>query len=116
MLRNDGKYIIYIIKHLWKDDSTNEWARSGECTNWIPHGKQHKHIKDIFKPFSASGVCWQMTGVHGSFHKNDAIKILDHISKWNPGHRYKICKVTINQVTKTIAEKKFEVIDNRSTI
>ena len=109
MLRTDGKYKIYIIMHKYKDEG--EWSRSGECTQWIPkkvvRGKNYDKVKEVFAPFSASGECWQWTGVHGSYKKRDAVKIMDLISEWTPGHRFRVCEVTIDQKTTTIAEKKF---------
>jgi len=109
MLRTDGKYKIYIIKHRYND--SGEWARSGDCTQWIPrkvvNGKNFKKVQQIFNPFKAGGECWQQTGVHGSYKKRDAVKIMDLISEWKPGHRFRVCEVEIDQKTTTIAEKKF---------
>ncbi len=112
MIRNDGKYKIYIIKHLYKD-KPGEWGGSGDCQQFIP--KEIGTVKwdkltyndGIFSPFTASGKCWQQTGTHGSFVKRDAIKILDKISEWKPEHRFKVCRVSINQVTEDVVEKKY---------
>jgi len=116
MLRRDGNYRIYIIKHLWKDNPKNEWSNSGDCGQWFAKAfpanmdkrdKFYKKYKDIFNPFQASGECWQMTGVHGSFVKADALIIIDKISEWNPVHRFRVCAVDIKQKTEHIMEFKF---------
>jgi len=115
-LRRDGKYEIYIIKHLWKDDPTKDWGNSGDCCQWIPKEIMRKHGNDlvygegIFVPFGANGECWQRTGINGSYIKEDAIKILDRIAEWNPDHRFKVCKLVIDQVTKDVVEKKYAAV------
>ena len=111
-LRKDGKYKIYIIKHLWKDDPTKDWSNSGSCTQWIPKEIVRTHhdelvYRGIFRSFTANGRCWQITGVHGSFIEEDAINILNVISKWNSDHRFKVCRLLIDQVTEDVAEKKY---------
>jgi len=105
---SDGKFKIYIIKHLYKDKGKC-WDNSGQCRQFIPKdliGGYNKHRK-LFDPFSASGSCWQKTGIHGSFVKRDAIRILDKISEWKPEHRFKVCRLLLNQVTEDVVEKKY---------
>jgi hypothetical protein len=115
-LRKDGNYKIYIIKHLWKDDLDYAWSCSGDCCQWIPKEilrKFHDELvygEGIFASFGANGSCWQRTGIFGSYIKKDAIKILDRISEWNPDHRFKVCKLVIEQTTNDVVEKKYEVI------
>jgi len=107
---NDGKFKIYIIKHLYKDDPDREWDDSGECRHFIPKNCSLSNFKKYIKvidPFRASGACWQKTGIYGSFVKRDAIKILDKISEWNPEHRFKVCRLLLNQVTEDVVEKKY---------
>jgi len=113
MLRNDGLYKIYIIKHLYKDDPKHEWTHSGDCTQFIPREimrESHDELvyRGVFRHFTANGTCWQRTGVHGSFVEEDAVKILDEISKWKSGHRFRVCKVIVDQITETVVEKKYE--------
>ncbi len=89
--RTDGKYKIYIIKHLYKD-KPGDWGDSGDCCHWIPKEiirKSHDELiyNGIFKPFTANGKCWQSTGIHGSYVKRDAVRILDKISEWNPHYK-----------------------------
>ena len=114
-LRTDGKYKIYIIKHLYNSKSNFEWDNSGDCRHFIPrtilwdYNKQQLENK-IFDKFTACGKCWQKTGVCGSFAKRDAIKILNKIAKWNPQHRFKVCVLYIDQTTEDIIEKKYAQI------
>ena len=112
--RTDGKYIIYIIKHLYKD-KPGDWGDSGDCCHWIPKKiirEKHDELvyNGIFKSFTANGRCWQTTGIHGSFIKRDAIRILDKISEWNPQHRFKVCRLRLNQVTEDVYEKKYATV------
>ena len=115
-LRTDGKYKIYIIKHLYNDDPTNEWGESGDCRQFIPKSIRHDYNLDktalikIFNNFTACGDCWQKTGISGSFVKIDAINILDKISKWRPEHRFKVCVLFIDQITEDVVEKKYAQI------
>lgn len=107
---NDGKYKIYIIKHLYQDKG--EWAGSGECSQFIPKIKGNPILdrfafNKLFGPFTASGDCWQKTGIHGSFVKRDAIKIMENIAEWRPEHRFKVCRLLINQVTEDVVEVKY---------
>jgi len=103
---NDGNYKIYIIKHLYKDKPENKWDDSGDCRRFVYATRYVKYI-NIFNPFTASGKCWQKTGIYGSFVKRDAIKILDKIAQWNPEHRFKVCRLLLNQVTEDVVEKKY---------
>ncbi len=115
MLRNDGEYRFYIIKHKYK--KKGEWADSGECRQWLFRKKMNinerrdlvkKHDKN-FIPFSASGRCWQETGVHGAYHKMDALKILNIITDLNPEHTFAIFVVNIKQTTDFITQMVCEI-------
>ena len=46
-------------------------------------------------------------GIHGSFHRIDAIRIMDQIAQWNPDHRFRVCMVKINQETIQLAEASY---------
>ena len=111
MLRNDGKYKFYIIKH--KYNKEGEWKHSGECRQWLDRlGKDdfHTRIKNIetydkvFDPFTACGDCWQQTGCHGSYNKMDAIKILDVVTQLNPEHDFAVFVVNVEQSTDFITQ------------
>lgn len=110
MLRNDGEYKFYIIKHKYK--KKGEWAGSGDCRQWlsrkdITYDEQikifEKHDKTL-TPFTACGDCWQQTGVSGSYDKKDALKILTIISDLNPEHTFGVFSVTVKQKTSMVAQ------------
>ena len=111
---NDGNFKIYIIKHLYKDEIERGWDGSGSCEQFYLKDVVRRHFdkrfKNIFRPFTASGNCWQQTGIHGSFVNRDAVKILDKISEWNPQHRFKVCRLLLNQVTEDVVEKKYATV------
>ncbi len=115
MLRNDGDYRFYIIKHKYK--KKGEWADSGDCWHWVVRQDMNidiridlheKHVKDL-TPFSSSGRCWQETGVHGAYHKMDALKILNIITDLNPEHTFAIFVVNIKQTTDFITQMVCEI-------
>ena len=112
MLRNDGNYFIYIIKHLYKRKIRGRWANSGDCAQWLAgkamsipflkYNEFYKSYKHTFNPLTASGECWQETGVHGTYIRKEAIDVFSLVSEWFPEHKFKICSVLIKQKTKNI--------------
>jgi len=59
----DGNFKIYIIKHLYKDEIERGWGGSGSCEQFYLKDVVRRHFdkrfKNIFRPFTASGNCWQ---------------------------------------------------------
>lgn len=79
MLRNDGKYEIYIIEFRVKkpdSDSTysNSWHEINFDSTWVSQ-ELYAAKKEVWHEFSASGKCWQETGVHGTYDVEVAIKL-----------------------------------------
>jgi hypothetical protein len=109
MIRKDGKYFIYIIQH--QRDVDKRWVNSSDCNRWIPGKLTRKKFETIFftepwRTITACGKCWQETGVHGSYIKNKALRILEKVSKWNPGIKFRVCKLEIEQRTTEVAQLK----------
>lgn len=65
MLRNDGVYKIYRIQH--QQRSNNEWVYS-------IYGSPDTNSKTTpcRDTFTASGLCWQKTGIHGVYDIRNA--------------------------------------------
>ncbi len=112
MIRNDGNYIIYIIQFKYsKDDTDKSWHNAGDCGRWIKKCKTRKQWENItfknpFRSFSASGKCWQLTSIHGTFKLDHASNILMKIAKWNPGREFRVAKIDISQTTTGIITSK----------
>jgi len=80
MIRTEGKFSIYRIEHQWKDKS--KWASSIENEQY----------------FTASGDCWQQTGVHGTFDLEEAKKAFGEVvSKLDKNRKFRLVCVTIEQ-------------------
>jgi hypothetical protein len=113
MIRKDGVFTIYIIKHLYEKQE-KEWSGSGDCGQWLGHKMKdyptidsykefRNKYKDLFNHLNAIGDCWQETGVNGTYNREVAIEICNLISSWFPQHSFKVCKVEIKQKTTDVA-------------
>lgn len=113
MIRTDGKFTFYIIEFQHK--GKGEWHFSGDCAQWakdIPQGEywlprkkgqQYPDLNPCFQGFSASGRCWQETGVHGTYDERRAIEACQIVAKYNPEHNFRVSKITIQQQGEVIA-------------
>jgi len=117
MIRTDGTFSIYIIKHLYMSKKSNGWSCSGDCGQWLGHmmkkqptlderHKLHDSYRPLFNKFNACGDCWQETGISGTYSRSDAIDMCDLISLWFPEHKFKVCRVDITQKTIDVVEFK----------
>lgn len=100
MLRNDGKFEIYVLEFRAKkpdpDSSySNEWHRISFDVAWVPN---ECYKKEVWNEFSASGKCWQETGVHGTFDVETAIKLYVALKQ----HAFKKDEYIFRVVKKTI--------------
>lgn len=113
MLTSDGKYKIFIIKHIYKDKEEKGWKNSGDCGQFfaypycLRHNEKFKKFKTLQKNFTANGECWQTTGVYGTFDVSEAFDLMNHVAKENPEHRFGVFCVEIIQKTKKLSETKF---------
>lgn len=94
MLRNDGKYEIFIIEFKGSDDS---WRQLNFDARWFPD-EIYESKGDLLNDFKASGKCWQETGVNGTYDLENAIKLYcllrQHSTK---KYSYRVNKKTIWQ-------------------
>ncbi len=86
MLRNDGKYEVYVIEAKGEGD-------------WFQYNMDFCALTDDqpYKDFSASGECWQSTGVHGTFDVRHALKMFNLMTKAKPEYQFRVTKYTIWQ-------------------
>ena len=56
LLREDGAFVIYQIQ--WREENPEKWYSIGD-RYFLP---EYEHGEN-----SASGECWQKTGIHGMF-------------------------------------------------
>lgn len=102
MVRNDGDFVIYVIKHRKNND---EWTLSSMDSFdfagavWQNHGGWNYPRRE----FSASGDCWQQTGITGTFKRDAALAALSAVSEANPDYEFGIFEVKISQHSRPIA-------------
>lgn len=87
MIWRDGNYNIYKIQHLQSD---GEWVGSSFDAFGTPKG------------FNASGDCWQTTGVHGTFDKDEAIDGAFWLTRKHLNTKFRVILVEISQKTTII--------------
>lgn len=110
MLRNDGKYNIFILQ--FKDREDKEWCYSGDCDQWLPKKLTREqwegHVfKGAFRCLGANGDCWQRTGIQGTFVRDEAIRVMHKIAEWNPNRSFRVCELIITQETIPLAEARY---------
>ena len=90
LLRKDGDYVIYIAERRLN----NDWIGVAHDLYGCPVG------------FSASGNCWQETGVHGTYDLQAAKKGIRELASKNPDVGFRVVKVTISQHKEPVWPKK----------
>lgn len=106
MLCNDGKYEIYIIEFRVKkpDSDSNSWHEINFDSTWVSQ-ELYAAKKEVWHEFSASGKCWQETGVHGTYDVEVAIKLhalLKQHSIQKDKYLFRVNKKTIWQESKIL--------------
>ena len=97
MLKQDGKYQIYIIQHQYNKEGN--WCNSDIDTfepNSLKRWKDGKELEP-WCHLSANGTCWQETGIHGTFDIDDARKMILLLKKHNEQHNFRVVRVDIWQ-------------------
>lgn len=94
MLRTDGKFEIYVLEFRSKKER-EVWHSISFDVAWVP---SEFYKKEVWDEFSASGKCWQETGVHGTYDVEVAIKLyvtlIQHSIK---DYIFRVVKKTIRQ-------------------
>lgn len=95
MLFNDGKYEIFIIEA--KKD--NDWFQISFDGGFKWGKRWYGHCKEFepYESFSASGKCWQETGIHATYDLEKAIKLYLILMENNPDYMFRVNKKTIWQ-------------------
>ena len=75
MLRNDGKYEIFVIEFASKEYHPDKWHPINWDCLWVKAEHMTPAKQKNFEAFSASGQCWQETGVHGTYDIEDALSV-----------------------------------------
>lgn len=99
MLRNDGSYTIYVISHNY--GKRDPRFRQSSLDHF---GYNEKKSDSPKLSLSASGECWQKTGIHGTFDLNHAKKLAKRIAKKNTREdiKFAVQEIVIFQKTFTI--------------
>jgi hypothetical protein len=97
MLRNDGRYEIFILEAKKNED----WFRinfDGSFKfgkRWHEDGSGKEY--EPYDSFSANGKCWQETGEDATYDVEKAIKLYLILMKNNPEYMFRVVKKTIWQ-------------------
>lgn len=89
-LRCDGEYRIFTLQY-WSEDE-HKWADAGLDHFGHPEG------------FTASGECWQRTGVHGTFDEEEAIAGAAQLQKRH-GIPFRVAILEISQRRYALSRK-----------
>lgn len=98
MLRNDGRYVFYILEFKTSD---GVWRQLSFDASWFDLSvMRDPKNKAMWDDFSSSGQCWQDTGVHGTYELEFAIKLycLLRENKQNY-YTFRVNKKTIDQAS-----------------
>lgn len=87
MLRKDGVYLFYMIQH---SQDGIDWTYSS--LDYFGHPKG----------FTASDKCWQQTGMHGTFDRQEAIDGCCWISERHPKVKFRVVVVAMSQIARPI--------------
>jgi hypothetical protein len=97
MLRNDGKYELFILEAKkdtdWFRISFDGGFKFGK--RWYEDGSGKEF--EPYESFSASGKCWQETGEHATYDVEKAIKLYLILMENNPDYMFRVVKKTIWQ-------------------
>jgi len=116
MLRKDGNYTIYQVERKLLGEKYKDWGwkvdhgipegsrGASEPTECIPFGVSWNKKSElvgknskIWNKFSASGECWQETGIFGVFNEDDANTLMMALMKNNSHAIFRVTKLTIEQ-------------------
>jgi len=112
MIRVDGAFCIFRVQGLWpktptrpcSSPGTQKWFYVSFDVDWGVSGLRRRGPH--WKAFSASGACWQRTGIFGSFEYVDALHVRDDLltpdytPKDKPqGIQFRVVEVNIAQAT-----------------
>jgi hypothetical protein len=103
LLRQDGAYTLYRVEVQWRDGwgsiSDNLIAKVPvELRSEDFHTKNYTGRElEPFQSFSASGECWQKTGIHGTFDKDKAVKMKDLLAASIPECKFRVVQHTVIQ-------------------
>ena len=90
-LRTDGDVEIFVLQ------TRSEKYRDGQ---WFNASLDYFGTPDGFSP---SGICWQATGMNGTFSRTEGLAGLSWIATKHPGREFRLVKVRCIQTTEEIS-------------
>jgi hypothetical protein len=102
MLPNDGRFEIFTIE--FADKERKEWNEINFDSAWVSP-EYYVSKKDVWYEFSASGKCWQETGVNGTFNVEIALKLYNLLNKESikkEKYLFRVVKTTIWQESEVL--------------
>jgi hypothetical protein len=109
MIRNDGDYTIYILQHRPLRSDKDEWHDSGDGASFCKGVGDFKESPR--QDFNACGMCWQKTGVSGTYDYDIAHAFLLMVAKNNPGRTFRIAKLQIFQETTEVCQISINLVE-----
>lgn len=110
MIRNDGNYKIYLIKHFSKDypaKGKDTWVTSSLDHFFVRqsdiNGSDLKELTPENRDFLANGECWQKTGISGTFDRNVALRFKEQLQKKYPERQFSVFELVISQSQQMIS-------------
>ena len=81
-----------------------EWSGSGDCGQWMPQLKRcdYDELRKLMKSLTANGRCWQRLGVHGTYNKRSAKRLVKFLNDHIKEHNFAVFMVRTVQMTDRI--------------
>ncbi len=108
LMSDDGEHVIFRVA-VRLDRTGNgsddlkwvDWDH-GFVTDKIPRDVRWKDASagipnESFRPFTAIGECWQTTGIHGTFVRDEAVALANILAEAVPDFEYRVDRVEISQ-------------------
>lgn len=102
MLRNDGKFEIYVLEFAPKKSNNKSWHQISFDVVWVP---AEKFKGEVWEEFSANGKCWQETGLRGTYDVEIAIKLYVMLTQHGlekNKYKFRVVKKTICQESEVL--------------
>lgn len=103
LLRTDGEFTIYLLQHKYKKKGS-----------WTDSSLDFFHLgqpayEGLKRPFSASGECWQQTGVCGTYGRGEALAFCAAIAAKYTDHKFRIACVHVVQHTRPVRASRYAI-------
>lgn len=118
-LRNDGKHTIFTIEIEGKDGGWYTQIGMAENAQGAKEhgaivikglrfgdkhdGKMEGESSHDYSEFQASGRCWRMLGIHGTFNIEVAVRLAAALATSNTDRKFRVVRTVVEQSTIIVA-------------